>query len=209
MPTTVCDGHDEHADSVAESGDARMDREAKHGDVVARRLVRDSQRPAESCARLDELALPADFAMEVMAMVGIHVAIGNWDQAKASIDACAERWRTSEAALESARAAIHDAVNHTEKLAWHVTSLLDQRTVNEIERHCNGTVGALLEVFPRAFVNCPGCGPYMVERIAKTLSRIGVIDAEEAAKRMAEWKEAMSDSFNAGRFPNSWQGKLN
>jgi hypothetical protein len=71
-----------------------------------------------------------------------------------------------------------------EKLAWHVARVFDHRTANLIEGVCSGTIGGLLECFPSAFINSPNCGPATIRKIAERLLSIGMIDAEEAQRRI-------------------------
>lgn len=171
------------------SDDARMAREAAHGERVQKRLVQDTQRIPVTNPNFEEL--PKDFVAECMAMIGLHVSRGHFEQAATTASECAERWKLRQ---------MFDQPGHTEPdvLAWHVTQILDHRTANELERHCSGTVGSLLEIYPDELVNVPRVGPAMIERIARALVRIGALTQQDAEDRIKRWADAMLVSFTNG-----------
>ncbi len=181
--------------SVAESDDARMGREARHGDAVARQLVRDANRnPVSGPRELKRIVTPdgelhpiidAQFLAEAEARVRIHMARGFWDQAIETIRALEGEWE-----LRKASSGIK-AVKREDCLAWHVSNIFDPRTANLIEMLCAGTVGSLLECFPKAFIKYNGCGPVTVSRIAKTLVKIGVLGEAEALEKLNEYRAAI------------------
>jgi hypothetical protein len=115
----------------------------------------------------------------------LHLKAGHWEQAIVTIEATRKAWElkkqeTQPQQLTSAR------------LALHVNTLpLPARTLNLIENLCAGTIGALLEAFPAEFIGCPKCGPLTIEGIAKALIQAGLIDAEEALRRVEDWHLAM------------------
>lgn len=181
--------------SVAESDDDRMGRESRHGDAVARQLIRDGQRNPVSCPKsicqiIDrngeiDPVIDTGFLAEAEARVRIHLARGHFEQAKATIDQLASEWNLFQIANQPTNLAIQ------ERLAWHVSGVFDPRTANLIEELCTGTIGSLLECFPASFTRAPMCGLGTVRKIAETLLRIGVIDAVECQKRIDDWQLAM------------------
>lgn len=177
--------------SIAESDDARMIREARHGDRVAARLIEEGQRSPISHVRqivgsdgqIDPL-IESEFFEAARARVAIHLARGHWEKAKDAIDAIAAEWELRQQAPPA---------DQTEKLHWHVTALFETRTANMLEQLGAATVGALLERLPEHFIKYKpqGCGPVTIKRIARTLVKIGVIDEQEALRRIEEYELGM------------------
>ena len=175
--------HTVHQSGFAPGSDERIAQQARGGDGVARRLAREAMRgPRDRQPELDE-ALPQEFIGESMAKLRIHVAAGNFEQAKVTIDEIESAWQLRQHELSSV-----SALPLQHRMAVHVNRLgLSPRTVNMIEDVCNGTLGALLEAFPRRFASVPGCGSATARTIAEALMRAGVIDGCEAQRRIDEF----------------------
>lgn len=164
----------------APKSDDRIAGASAHGERVRQRLIREGQRgPRE---KEMEPSLPKEFIAKALAMLEVHLCRGHFEQAKATIDEIEAMWD-----VEREPVGVELPINA------HVTALrLDQRTVNMIDAVCSGTVGALLDVFPRAFVRLNNCGAGTVEKIAKALKRAGVLDAAAAERRIDEYQLLMS-----------------
>lgn len=176
--------------------DERMARQARQAEREKRAAMRRAQaNPVKSHhdlivvrnGEIDPL-LPADFLAESLAMLEIHLARGHFAQAKETIDAIEQRW-----SLKRKLGASLASPNDAEKLAWHVTAVFDQRTANELEKHCNGTLGSVLEIFPEALLRLPGVGMRTIEKIATTLVRNGLLSPEEGQARVERWSIGMED----------------
>lgn len=136
--------------------------------------------------------IDANFYRETMAAVSIHLARGHFAQAIKTIEAAEANYALVKTQSNA------DASGLTEKLGWHVSAIFNQRTSTALEQCCNGTLGAVLEVFPGGLLNRPGVGPGMIEQIARSLVRLGLLTAEEAAERVNQWADAMLTSNPAG-----------
>lgn len=135
------------------------------------------------------------FYAETMAAVSIHLARGHFAQAVKTIEAAEASYQLLKIQNQA------DASGITEKSAWHVSQVFDMRTAAALERCCNGTLGAVLEVFPGRLLDVPGIGPQKIEQIAKMLVRHGLLTADEAASRVRAWGEAM---LTGGAATGTW-----
>lgn len=140
-------------------------------------------RPPVSKSR--EQLIPQEFVDSALARLEIQLSSGAWEQARETLSVIEQEWE----AWQIAQSAPESGTN---VLAWHVASVFEPRTANLIEDICSGTIGALLECFPAAFIELPNCGPLTIQRIARMLSNIGAIDAADAQKRVAEYNENTS-----------------
>lgn len=172
----------------------RMAAQARHGDAKQRAEIERAKRNPVSAPKdvknivtrdgqIDPL-IESTFFEEARARVSIHLARGHWEKAKEAIDAIAAEWELRKQAPPS---------DHAEKLHWHVTQIFETRTANMLEQMGAATVGALLERLPGHFIKYKphGCGTVTIQRIARTLVRIGVIDEQEALRRIEEYELGM------------------
>lgn len=131
--------------------------------------------------------LPQEFISESIAKLQIHVGRGHWEQAKACIDEIERLWEVRKVQGD----AKPEQIDATAVIHWHVAEVFTPRTANLIETLCNGTIGALLEIFPAKFIGCPNAGTVTVKNIARQLVRFGVIEADDAQRRIDEYDAAM------------------
>jgi len=139
---------------------------------------------AKKQPRDDGKRLPEDFVAHITRMVGVHLAAGNWERAIEAVHHAERMWIDRE----------HELSEPSEDvfvLARHVSCLrIDARTVSQIDELCNGTVGALVEIFPDSFIELRGIGTQTIKTIALELCRIGAIT--RAAGRLAVRKFSQS-----------------
>ncbi|HEX7768145.1 MAG TPA: hypothetical protein VF443_15635, partial [Nitrospira sp.] len=104
--------------SVAQSDDDRMAATARHGDAIARKLVREANRnpvsaptDVKTIVNTDgeiEPLIDAQFLSEAEARVRIHMVRGHWAQAHATIDELEQQWKLFQIANHPGNLAIHE-----------------------------------------------------------------------------------------------------
>jgi len=171
----------------APGSDERIAAQARFGERCRRGDVARGSRPAISNPGREQV-VSDEFVAEVLRKVQLHIAAGFWDQAKDTLDASKREWLIQEQQRKCYSGS-------PEVLGWHVSNLFDARTAGIIEQVCCGTVGSLLECFPVAFIDLPMCGPSTIEKIAKGLTRIGAITADEAQKRIEQYAESVQSRY--------------
>ena len=178
----------------APGADDRIARQARFAKRLQRARDRRAERPVVSRGNGTrsihrdgsfEPLLPPEFLRESMAKLELHVGAGNQLQARKTLDEIFRQWDILKVQKKTGVAAAN------EKLAWHASNVFDARTANVIENVCSGTIGALLDCFPGAFIIHNGAGPHLVRKIAETLFRLGVIDAAETQRRIDQYLTAM------------------
>lgn len=166
---------------MTERAALRIEKMGRGGERRKRAAIRRAlQNPIRVAAPTE---LPADFVSEGLGRMEPLLRIGHWEQLHKLVDHLKREWEEKQ--IEAQSQPLGGAL-----LGLHVTWLkLQQRTTNLVESVCSGTVGALLEAFPGAFVGLPNCGPKMVEEIASALVLCGALTHIQARRRVAEWEE--------------------
>jgi hypothetical protein len=173
-----------HDAGFAPGAERRMAKSARAESHVKQRHIREANRSPVSNTH-DEQIVPPELVEVILAKVKIHVARGHWEQVQVVIDIEARNWELRRRERQA---------KPCEMLHKHARDIFDIRTANMIENVCSGTIGALLEVFPLAFIGQSMCGQGTIQKIAERLVKLGVLSAVEAGERVAEWGEAMEAS---------------
>ena len=166
----------------AAGSDARIAKSVGAETRARNGAIKRATRPVVSEVNFEEVELPAEFVAAGLAKLEFLLKIGQWD---AMLDLI-ERLRMEHELLQEESRKPRPSAG--QMLARHVTELgLPVRTTNLIESVEAFTVGALLDVFPEAFIDLPNCGAATIREIAKALVQAGALTTKQATARVAQW----------------------
>lgn len=128
--------------------------------------------------------LPPEFMDPAVGRVEWLLRQGNWQAAKAAIDAIEREWPLWQAEHSSLA-----SLPEGQRLALHINRLhLPQRTIGTLESMGIFTLGALVESFPAKLYGAWQCGHETVKAIAKALVSAGLLSSDKAAAKVGEWE---------------------
>lgn len=168
---------------MTEAAARRIEQRGRGGEIMKQAAIKRAQRCPVSL-RVRNYELPAEFVERSTNRVEALIRLGNWEQAKAVIDAIELEWELTRREKQGGK------LTGAELLACPVCRLrLNPRTINLCEHVGAHTVGALLERFPGAFLEARNCGPVTLREIAQALVDIGALTPEQAAERLPQEQE--------------------